>query len=204
MSELPCVIRHLVGRRSLREEQLHTLQALQGYVTGEGKQRRHSRDKPRAALAAALVFVALAPILAWLSLSGPSDRDLRRRVAEEVAANHLKLKPMEVRTGDISGIRGYFSQLDFLPLQTALPAVGSLEMLGGRYCSVQGVTAAQLRLQASEGEPLQTLYQAAYDPGRFGPLPDIGAAEVPVEMGARGLSVSLWVEKGLLFALIRE
>jgi hypothetical protein len=76
-------------------------------------------------------------------------------------------------------------------------------VLGGRYCSIQGVTAAQLRLRDQAGW-IRTLYQVPYEVSRFGVLPDIGAGEQPKLTQVRGLTVELWVEKGLLFALTRE
>ena len=45
---------------------------------------------------------------------------------------------------------------------------------------------------------------AAYDPQRFGPLPSLEEGEQPLSLGARGLRVRLWVEKGILLALIGE
>lgn len=205
MSGLGQSVRGLLWRRSLRNDQLRVLEALQGNtVPTRGPWSGRLQGMPRAALAAVVIFAALAPVLAWLSYSYLGGRDLPWLIADELTSNHLKLKPMEVRGARIADIRGYFTELDFIPVQTRMPKASDLVLLGGRYCSVQGVTAAQLRLRADEAAPLRTLYQAPYDPRRFGPVPSLDDGERPMTLGARGLEVRLWVEKGILFALIGE
>lgn len=108
-------------------------------------------------------------------------------------------------------MRGYLTQLDFRPLTSDAPALANLSLQGGRYCSIQGAPAAQLRLRpdanlnaaGDDGDDVQTLYQARYDPERLGPLPDRDRDETPVRLRARGLTVLLWVEGGVVFALVR-
>jgi len=57
---------------------------------------------------------------------------------------------------------------------------------GGRYCSIQGVTAAQLRYSLGEDE-VSTLYEVGYDPGTFGPIPDLDQGQRPEQLLVRGL-----------------
>jgi hypothetical protein len=151
------------------------------------------------------MLAAVIPALAWLLLPphGP-NADMAGRIAEEVAANHLHLKPLEIETGSISDIRDYFTQLDFRPVESEMMILDALELVGGRYCSVQGVTATQLRLRDAEESTSRTLYQVPYEPDRFGPLPQIEAGQYPLMLTARGLDVAVWVEKGILFALVSE
>ena len=205
MSGLERVVRDYVERRSLAEDQLCALEALQGSAPSSRSARPgRFRVAPGAALPAILVSAILAPILVWMFLSMLPDSELPSLIADEVAANHLELKPMEVKGGDFSEIRGFFTELDFAPQQTRLADVAGLGLVGGRYCSVQGVTAAQLRLRSEDAAGLQTLYQARYDPRRFGPIPNLDEGEQPLLLSARGLQVSLWLEKGVLFALVAE
>jgi len=84
------------------------------------------------------------------------------RIAMEVAPNHIKLKPLDVETDSMERIRRYFTDLEFVRVESQLLASSNLELLGGRYCSVQSV---------------------------------------PVVVNVKGISVRIWVEKGLLFAL---
>ena len=39
-------------------------------------------------------------------------------IAEEVAFNHLKLKPLEVKANRLQDINQYFSMLDFVPINS--------------------------------------------------------------------------------------
>ena len=64
---------------------------------------------------------------------------------------------------------------------------------------MQGITAAQLRMQ--QGENLQTLYETEYVPDVFGDIPRLEKGEAPLVVYAKGIKVKVWVEKGLLFAL---
>ena len=130
----------------------------------------------------------------------PGVNPMIARITDEVTKNHLALKPMELESGVLEEIRGYFGELDFRPVNTRLPAVADMETLGGRYCSIGGGVAAQLRMRDAEGG-LRTLYQARYNPERFGPIPSLDRGESPVESIARGVPVKIWVEAGLLFAL---
>lgn len=47
---------------------------------------------------------------------------------------------------------------------------------------------------------IKTLYQVPYEASRFGVLPDLRAGESPWSAQVRGLTVELWVEKGVFFA----
>ena len=147
----------------------------------------------------ALVGVMLAMLVQWQGASMGSN-PMIARIADEVARNHLALKPMEMTSGSLQDIRGYFKKLDFLPRQTRLLAGFDTRTLGGRYCSIGGGIAVQLRVQEAGGE-LRTLYQVRHDPKRFGTLPDIGKGKTPARAAARGVAVKVWVENGLLFAM---
>lgn len=151
-------------------------------------------------LAAAGMFL-FAVITAFMTLQFSQDNLLTmpQQIAEEVVSNHLKLKPLEVKTGSINAVRGYFTKLDFMPVESSLQALDNLQLIGGRYCSLQGITAAQLRMK--QGENLQTLYETEYVPDVFGDIPRLEKGEAPLVVYAKGIKVKVWVEKGLLFAL---
>ena len=152
---------------------------------------------PLAAAAAVVVFL-LAYLLTPLLIE---QGDVRERIALEVAGNHIKLKPLEVETGSIEGVRDYFEKLDFMPVSSVVVSRSGLELIGGRYCSLQGVTAAQLRVQQPGSDDVQTLYQTEYIRDVFSDMPVIEEGGEPVELYVKGIKVKIWVEKGLLFAL---
>ncbi len=148
---------------------------------------------------AGMLLVAIASIFMVSQFPGKSIEDMPQLIANEVVSNHLNMKPLEVKAGSINKVRGYFTKLNFLPAESKLRALNSLQLIGGRYCSLQGITAAQLRMR--QGQNLQTQYQTEYLPEVFGDLPRLEDGESPLIVYAKGIKVKIWVEKGLLFAL---
>lgn len=186
------VLEHLESHQ-LDEQQLRRLERLQ---RRGGRTWLSRRRVPVSALGSVLLLAAV--VLLW-----PAEPGVALKIADEVAVNHLKQRPLEVRGANVAALQSYFDELDFRLVQTSLGNVGRDRMLGGRYCSIQGVTAAQLRLRDAAGRT-ETLYQVRYDASRFGALPDVGGGQAPWSAQVRGLTVDLWVEKGLLFARTRE
>ncbi|MBK1705516.1 hypothetical protein [Halochromatium glycolicum] len=222
MSNLREALRQRIERDRLSEERLAALEALQARAEravpatapGPASTQHQPWRTRRWALAALPLVVVLLVVLWWWQFPPPEQSEATRlaQIADEVAGQHLHLKPLEVEAGDLDQVRRYLNQLDFRPLASDAPALADLNLQGGRYCSIQGVPAAQLRLRpdASQGEAsgedvgVQTLYQARYDPEHHGPLPDRDRGEAPVRLRARGLTVLLWVEGGVVFALVRD
>ena len=206
-NELPLdqAIRQQLAKEVLDPGQLQQLLAIQQAVLDE-REDVSDRGRRWPALGAAAAMLVLCVALAWQSVA-PAPPDYTREIALEVVQNHLKLKPLDIEAQSISAIQGFFTQLDFSPVNSSLlEARFSLpepSLLGGRYCSIKGVTAAQLRYRASD-DGLSTLYEVAYDSAAFGPMPHVERGEAPKELLLRGLRVSLWVEKGLLLVLVTE
>ncbi|MEZ9197888.1 hypothetical protein [Shewanella sp. 10N.286.54.B9] len=128
------------------------------------------------------------------------------KIADEVARNHVKMKPLEVQTQQLTQLRDYFSQLDFTPVNSSFltnSGDNDSKMLGGRYCSIQGLTAAQIRFSQKDKQPI-TLYEVQYDPSLYGKQPILEQGDKPTELIVRGVAVSIWVEKGLLMATARS
>jgi len=154
-----------------------------------------------------LVATAIVALLVVTLLSPPGSKDyvpMTERIALEVARNHIKLKPLDVETDSMEGIRHYFTDLEFVPAESSLLAGADLELVGGRYCSIQSVPAAQLRITVPYSNRQQTLYQTEYQKDVFGPLPVLERGHAPVTVNVKGITVRIWVEKGLLFALTDE
>lgn len=127
-------------------------------------------------------------------------------IASEVTKNHIKLKPLEVKSNTLQPLRQYFTELDFTPQfsQKFGSLAGIRDLVGGRYCSIQSINAAQLRFKNSDDKasPWSTLYQVEYSPDIFGAIPKIELGETPLVTYSRGLKVSLWVEKELLMVSV--
>ncbi len=196
-------VRQHFEQRALSTQQLERLDALMAVNTpGPAGRRLIAKSligwPAAAAIAALLAFIVL-------FLPGPvDDVPMTERIAMEVALNHVKLKPLDVETDNMDGIRRYFTDLEFIPVKSQLLASSNIELLGGRYCSIQSVPAAQLRVSTLDKHRLQTLYQSEYRKDVFGPLPVLENGDVPVAVNVKGITVRIWVEKGLLFALTEE
>ena len=151
-----------------------------------------------------LVAAAAVAILAVIALFPPgllNEVPVTERIALEVARNHIMPKPLDIKTDSMNVIRSYFTNLEFMPVESSLLGSNKLTMLGGRYCSIQSLPAAQLRMSQPGRNGVQTLYQTEYRRDVFGRLPMLEKGEAPVTEYVKGITVRIWVEKGLLFAL---
>jgi len=193
------IIRQHIEKPSLSAKQLESLMLLQKGKT-KNKTPFFNIEYRRVAITAVL-FLALGNLFYFVM---SPDLTLNQRIGSEVAKNHLNLRPLEIKTSNIEEIRGFLSNLGFSPVESVLLKGRSKTLLGGRYCSIQGVRAAQLRLQDSETGEIQSLYQTVYDKNVFYDLPELKENQKPVTVYSKGLAVDIWVEKGLLFALTRE
>jgi len=124
-------------------------------------------------------------------------------IAAEVSYNHLKFKPLEVAHSNLNQVTGYFNKLDFNPLASSQVAALSTNLIGGRYCSIQGNIAAQLRMEDDQGR-ISTLFESRYQAQDFNMLPNIEQGQAPTVLYVDGQRVALWVEKGLVMALVSE
>ncbi|GGI89670.1 hypothetical protein [Shewanella gelidii] len=141
---------------------------------------------------------ALLLVMAWVFM--PQSPNFSEMIATEVAMNHLNMKPLEVKTNQVASLRQYFTELDFSITKTSRKIFDDKTMLGGRYCSIQGVTAAQIRYEMADSVQSATLYEVGYNPDVHGEQPDIDVGESPKRLTINGVDVEIWVEKGLLMA----
>ncbi len=185
----------------LSTQQLKHLQRMQSPTNAPRPRRRMTAIFGVAAAGLVLFTVGLNVLLMMPRLS--EQHNIEQRIAVEVAKNHLKLKPLEITSTHIEDIKRYFTELDFRPVTPQLFNRQPVTLLGGRYCSIQGVSAAQLRLKDSNNR-IQSLYQSEFDVTVFGQLPKLEAGEPPMVTHAKGLKITIWVEKDILFALVEE
>ncbi len=193
------VIREHVEKQALSESQLESLMQIQNPNSETEKQ---AAKKQFRWIAIAAVFVVAFANVFYFSMS--PELTLDQRIGSEVAKNHINLKPLEIETSSMQAIRGFLTELDFMPMESALLAGSSKRLIGGRYCSIQGITAAQLRLKDDQSGQVQSLYQTVYDKKVFSGLPQLEENKKPVTVYSKGLAVDIWVEKGILFALTKE
>ena len=189
---LKCVAKDYFEKPKLDEKKLMELEDLLAATDGSaGKRNRHLN-----------FLLPLILIISGLVFFIPNNTlDMQHEIAQEVAKNHIKMKPLEISTASMVDVRHHFSDLNFVPASSDYFSRFGNTLLGARYCSIQGITAAQLRFSNMQGEKI-TLYEIAYDRELFGPIPSIENADTPAMFIIKGMRVTLWREKGLLLASV--
>lgn len=193
--KLRSVISQKIHSASLNQDQLDCLNYLQA---------EKPKYKPNKILYffAAIITIIFTSIVIQQSVQQAIS--IEQAIGNEVAKNHIKLKPLEITSAQLNIVRSYFKELDFLPIASKNVNFDTQKLLGGRYCSIQGITAAQLRLKNDKTGNIQSFYQTSYDPVLFKGIPNISAGEQPLTVHSKGISVEIWVEKGLLFAVTKD
>lgn len=126
------------------------------------------------------------------SLMAPTIHSLPYRVAQEIALNHNKQLANEFEVTTFSKLAALMVKLDFVPLVAKRVEALGYHMTGGRYCSIQGQLAAQVRLVGAQEKGV-TLYQTQ--------LSEELATLQENEYVVDGVKVQLWLEDGRLFGL---
>lgn len=191
-------LQYHLQQKSLSGKQVKQLQQLQQLQNQAVKNK--TGNKITWLMAMSIAATLILSVLMLYSVVPQSKNNMPFLIAEEVASNHLKLKPLEIKATRLQDINQYFSMLDFTPISSDRLPEFSKKLLGGRYCSLQGITAAQFRLRDTETGKIQTLYETIYNPKTFNDLPNLDAGTPPITVYAKGVQVEIWVEKGLLFA----
>ena len=156
-----------------------------------GRRRIASRVAGVAAAAAALILLPLVfPGLRGAGVEGPEA--LAGSILREIALNHSKNLTVEFSADGYPGLREQMGKLDFSLRPPRRLSGGGFQMLGGRYCSIQGRLAAQIKLEDEAGRVL-TLYQTDFSEDFE------GLSEQRRELD--GIQIRIWREGGLLFGL---
>lgn len=196
-------IKTKMSQHKLSTTQLSALQ--QRIESNEIKPAHQRNTRFKLAGLVATVFIAAlftAILLPRMQVSEkPIKESMVQLIANEVVKNHLNLKPLEVHTNQLNSLIHYFTQLDFILRPSREVNNFQDSLIGGRYCSLQGITAAQLRLKLPSDTRANTLYQTEYRKAVFGPLPDIDKNQQPQVLWSKGIKVRIWVEKGVLFVV---
>ena len=117
---------------------------------------------------------------------------LIERVTQEVAMNHNKDMPINFIGDRLAIVRQQMDRLDFTLKDSTRSQLEGLSLVGGRYCSIQGNIAAQLKL-SNANEKTYTLYQTRLS-SELSRLP----SSVQI---SQGVIVSSWQEDDIYFSL---
>ncbi len=141
---------------------------------------------------AAALIIALSG--GWFVQSRLSTTRVAQSVAAEIVMNHVKDLDVEVRSTTWDELRQSLDKLDFALAGSSRLESRDLRLQGGRYCSIQGKLAAQIRMAGPGGERL-TLYQTATTEDLTG---------LDRTLTASGVEVEMWTEQGLFFGLAQS
>ncbi|HJP52872.1 MAG: hypothetical protein QGH99_08550 [Pseudomonadales bacterium] len=188
-------------QQSLSEKQLKDLMALQQHsesadVVSDEKNHRLSftgnNIRYFLAIAASFVVISLTGLLYNIN-----SVDAREKVALEIAYNHSKRMALEIASSNLNDVGAHLSELDFTLVDSVRTDESEWNLLGGRYCSIQGKLAAQLRIKQTTNDSYHTYYQAII-PDDF----ELGGSTYSTWV--EGTYIELWVEGGLLLGLAGE
>ena len=188
----------------LNETELNKLLELQADILqGEQSTQPKQLVSRHRSLVASVIMLVMLTVFFWQG----ARTNTFEGIVDEVAVNHIKQRPMELHARSMTQIQSFFKELEFSPANSEHLLshfnLAESDLIGARYCSIQGETAAQLRYQTLKGSH-STLYEVGYDQKLYGDLPMISEGEKPQTVMVKGLKVSVWVEKGLLMALVED
>ena len=124
---------------------------------------------------------------------------LRRQIASEIAYNYNKNLTMEIRTTNLKKVDEFYNKLDFSPVIPEVLRGREWQLLGGRYCSIQQRLAAQMKLFNSGNQKIYALYQYQLAEDSI-----LRHFTEPWQIEKDNLTITLWVEEGLLHAVASD
>jgi hypothetical protein len=182
-------IKEYYGQYNLSTNQLLQMQNIQKNLYSQHYPRR--KYHMAWAIAAGVAVLLLG---SFIFFNTTSHRTYIAELISEIAYNHNRNLEMEIKSNSLKEIASYLSRLDFSLIHPARLPEGNWEMIGGRYCSLKGQFAAQLKLRNKTNQKSYTLYQIE-KPHGIKNIADFS------EHFAKGVKVNLWLERGLIIAL---
>jgi len=139
------------------------------------------------AAAAVLIICMVAGIQVFKQ---PTTAD---RIFAEITTNHLKHLPIEAAATQFQVLQKKLDRLDFAITPTQMAKLGNLSLVGGRYCSIQGQLAAQLKFRSPSSKNDWTLYITNMNES----LRDVA----PAISSHNHVRIQLWEDDGRFFGL---
>lgn len=140
---------------------------------------------------AASLLLAVLIGFQWMSVA-PTQEQLVASIAKEIAINHQKQFASDFSEASYAGLSQVMTKLDFKLVDPERLKSKGFEIMGGRYCSLDGHIAAQVRLKNSAGE-IFTLYQTSSHE-TFQALTEHVAR-------AKGVDIEMWNEGGVFLGI---
>ncbi|MDE0159599.1 MAG: hypothetical protein OXI02_04485 [Candidatus Dadabacteria bacterium] len=168
----------------------HRVTAMQASVHEVGR-TRHSVSYliPIAAVILLTIGIGL-----WLHIS--TDSSLTHQVVAEIGHNHRQHGALVARSDQYGVVQNALSELDFPIRPRREELVQDFVLIGGKYCTIQGSRAAQLKLSHRDSGIIHTLYVF--------PMADKAKGVEPGIYETDGMQVELWTDRTLVYGLARD
>lgn len=146
---------------------------------------------------AQVTIAAILLVSAFVLINPTSRSTYLDNLITEIAYNHNKSLDVEIASSSLGELRKYLSKLDFSLIDSERLSHDTWDLIGGRYCSLQGQFAAQLKVRNRLTQKNYTIYQLKIPHG----ITDVSRFSETFESGVK---VNLWLERGLMLALAGE
>ncbi len=144
MKKIEQQIKGFYNSKSLSDEQLELIKS----QTHKKNNRLISIRKIMKYAAVILFFI----ITTFIYVQNKNNQNfILQEFANEIAFNHQKQLPSEIKTNNILELKNKMSKLNF-DLYLPQKITSNLQLKGGRYCSVDNRIAAQLKFENKQGE----------------------------------------------------
>ena len=168
-------------QKQLSEQQIAALQAISS----------SSLRSPRYRIYGAVAACSVLAVIGFLYQPGHPHM---ATISKDIAYNHNSQLQMEVLSPELQTVQGRLNRLGFQLVSSSKLEKGKWQLIGGRYCNINGKIAAQMKLRNAESKAIYTFYQAKV-PNEF--IKTLNDNETAID----GVKVKLWREKGLLMGL---
>jgi hypothetical protein len=145
MKELERHIKKHYNSESLSKDQLNLI------VNQSSSKRSLLRRLPNLVKYAAILVMVIGVVYSLFLLPKHKQTSIVTAFAEEIAFNHQKQLPPDLKTSNLFELNSKMSKLDF-DLFLPKNITTNYKLQGGRYCSVGNRIAAQLKLKDSAGK----------------------------------------------------
>ncbi|MDQ8205267.1 hypothetical protein [Pelagicoccus sp. SDUM812003] len=166
-------------------------------ASGREKKKEHDRDawwRPWLPVAVAAAFV----MLMSFELAKRYDvSEFAQKVAGEIAMRHNGDRPFDIEASSFDAVQNGLKDLAFsVTPHVKQGLLSAYEVVGARYCWLEGQQGVHLRVRNRSSGVLCSLYIASLK----GPLSELKATENEVHLDAN--DVRMWEDSDRLFALV--
>lgn len=165
----------------------HRIKAIQAAAQRTGRTRR----RVAYLIPLAAVVLLAVGIGSWLKVGMYGS--LTQRVVAEIVHNHRQQGALLVESGQYGIVQAALNELDFPIRPRRDELLQAFALIGGKYCTITGSQAAQLKLNHRDNGIIHTLYVV--------PMTDDLEGIEPGVYETDSVQVELWSDQPLLYGL---